>query len=96
VAAFQQGRRVFMLELDRQGTLSDWTESRKADEGPDFERFDATALDQALSMLKAEGYDLVVIDTAGIDSPATNAAMRAADLCLIPCRPTATMGFRGI
>jgi chromosome partitioning protein len=90
VAAFQQGRRVFMLELDRQGTLSDWTESRKADEGPDFERFDATALDQALSMLKAEGYDLVVIDTAGIDSPATNAAMRAADLCLIPCRPTAT------
>jgi chromosome partitioning protein len=90
VAAFQQGRRVFMLELDRQGTLSDWTESRKADEGPDFERVDATALDQALSMLKAEGYDLVVIDTAGIDSPATNAAMRAADLCLIPCRPTAT------
>jgi len=90
VAAFQQGRRVFMLELDRQGTLSDWTESRKADEGPDFERVDATALEKALSMLKAEGYDLVVIDTAGIDSPATNAAMRAADLCLIPCRPTAT------
>jgi chromosome partitioning protein len=90
VAAFQQGRRVFMLELDRQGTLSDWTESRKADEGPDFERIDATALDKALSTLKAEGYDLAVIDTAGIDSPATNAAMRAADLCLIPCRPTAT------
>jgi len=90
VAAFQQGRRVFMLELDRQGTLSDWTESRKADEGPDFERIDATALDKALSTLKAEGYDLAIIDTAGIDSPATNAAMRAADLCLIPCRPTAT------
>lgn len=90
VAAFQQGRRVFMLELDRQGTLSDWTGSRKADEGPDFERIDATVLDKALSTLKAEGYDLAIIDTAGIDSPATNAAMRAADLCLIPCRPTAT------
>lgn len=90
VAAFQHGRRVFMLELDRQGTLSDWTESRKADKGPDFERIDATALDKALSTLKAEGYDLAIIDTAGIDSPATNAAMRAADLCLIPCRPTAT------
>jgi chromosome partitioning protein len=90
VAAFEQGRRVFMLELDRQGTLSDWTESRKADEGPDFERIDAIALDKALSTLKAEGYDLTIIDTAGIDSPATNAAMRAADLCLIPCRPTAT------
>jgi hypothetical protein len=34
--------------------------------------------------------DLVVIDTPGIDSPAANAAMRVADLCLIPCRPTAT------
>ena len=90
VAAFQQGRRVFMLELDRQGTLSDWTGSRESDEGPDFERIDATALDKALSTLKAEGYDLTIIDTAGIDSPATNAAMRAADLCLIPCRPTAT------
>lgn len=90
VAAFQQGRRVFMLELDRQGTLSDWTGSREANEGPDFERIDATTLDKALSTLKAEGYDLTIIDTAGIDSPATNAAMRAADLCLIPCRPTAT------
>jgi chromosome partitioning protein len=33
---------------------------------------------------------LVVIDTPGIDSPAANAAMRSADLCLVPCRPTAT------
>jgi chromosome partitioning protein len=38
--------------------LSDWTGSREADEGPDFERIDATALDKALSTLKAEGYDL--------------------------------------
>jgi chromosome partitioning protein len=33
---------------------------------------------------------LVLIDTPGIDSPAANAAMRIADLCLVPCRPTAT------
>ena len=89
VAAFQQGRRVFMLELDRQGTLSDWTESRQAEEGPEFERLDVTALDKALLTLKEAGYDLIVIDTPGIDSPATNAAMKVADLCLIPCRPTA-------
>ncbi|MGD0187908.1 MAG: AAA family ATPase [Roseiarcus sp.] len=90
VAAFEQGRRVFVLELDRQGTLSDWNESREAETGPEFERIDATALDKAISTLKDAAYDLVVIDTPGIDSPAANAAMRVADLCLIPCRPTAT------
>jgi chromosome partitioning protein len=90
VAALQQSRRVFMLELDRQGTLSDWTESRQSEAGPDFERIEAAALDKALSALKEANYDLVVIDTPGIDSPATNATMRVSDLCLIPCRPTAT------
>jgi chromosome partitioning protein len=90
VAAFQQSRRVFMLELDRQGTLSDWTDSRQSEAGPEFERIEAAALDKALSALKEASYDLVVIDTPGIDSPATNAAMRISDLCLIPCRPTAT------
>lgn len=90
VAAFQQGRRVFMLELDRQGTLSDWIESRESEEGPDCEQIDATALETALATLKGANYDLVVIDTPGIDSPGVNAAMRSANLCLIPCRPTAT------
>jgi chromosome partitioning protein len=90
VAAFQQGRRVFMLELDRQGTLSDWADVRPAGEGPEFERIDATVLDKALATLREAGYDLAVVDTPGVDSPTTVAAMRAADLCLVPCRPTAT------
>lgn len=90
VAASSQGRRVFVLELDRQGTLSDWVESRQSEAGPEFERIDASALDKALATLRAAGVDLAIIDTPGIDAPASNAAMRAADLCLIPCRPTAT------
>ena len=90
VAAFQQGRRVFMLELDRQGTLSDWSDARQAEEGPEFERIDATALDKAIGTLRQAGYELVVVDTPGVDSPATVAAMRVADICLVPCRPTAT------
>jgi chromosome partitioning protein len=90
VAALEQGRRVFLLELDRQGTLSDWNEARKVETGPEFERIDATALDKAISTLKDSDFELVVIDTPGIDSPAANVAMRVADLCLIPCRPTAT------
>jgi chromosome partitioning protein len=89
-AACERSLRVFLLELDRQGTLSDWIESRQAKAGPDFERVDAAALDKAISTLADAGYDLTVIDTPGVDSPTANAAMRVADLCLIPCRPTAT------
>jgi len=44
VAAFQQGRRVFLLELDRQGTLSDWADARQAEAGPDFERIEGRGL----------------------------------------------------
>ena len=86
VAAFQEGRRVFMLELDRQGTLSDWIESRKAAEGLEFERIDSRRLDKALATLKEAGYELVMIDTPGVDNPHINAVMRVSDLCLIPCR----------
>jgi len=39
-----------MLELDRQGTLSDWADARQAEQ-PEFERIDATALDKALATL---------------------------------------------
>ena len=89
VAAFQAGRKVFLLEMDKQGTLSDWRENRQSDEGPDFERVATKDLDKALAALRAAQYDLVVIDTPGVDSPDNNAIMRASDLCLIPARPTA-------
>ena len=35
-----------------------------------------------------KGFDLVIIDTPGVDAPATTAAMHAADLCLVPARPS--------
>jgi chromosome partitioning protein len=79
VAAVQHGHRVFLLELDKQGTLSDWIESRTVEGGPEFERIDATKLDAAMEMLARSGYDLVVVDTPGVDNPATVAAMRAAE-----------------
>jgi chromosome partitioning protein len=90
VAASYQGRRVFVLELDRQGTLSDWAGNRQEEAGPEFERINVSDLDRALAILNAAGVDLAIIDTPGVDGPVANVAMRAADLCLIPCRPTAT------
>ena len=87
VAAMQRGIRVFMLELDRQGTWSAWTEARET-EDLDFEAIDANDLAPSLETLRRANYDLVIIDTPGTDNPAINEVMRLCDLALIPCRPT--------
>lgn len=88
VAAEQAGERVFMLDLDRQGTLANWINRRTA-ETPGFDRIASEAeLNQALATLAAQDFSLAVIDTPGSDTPLVTAAIRAADLCLIPTRPT--------
>jgi chromosome partitioning protein len=45
-------------------------------------------LPSALAGLAGAGYSLAIIDTAGVDSVAASAAMRAADLVIIPARPS--------
>src|SRR5918912_1918329 len=87
VAALEAGRAVCILEMDRQATVSDWAESRAAD-APEVAQIDTSQVDGVMKKLKGAGYDYVFIDTPGVDSPGTLAAIRAADLCLVPCRPT--------
>lgn len=88
VAAEAKGEKVFVLELDRQGTLARWME-RRAAETPAFDRIDLAAnLAPALAAIEKEGFSLVVLDTAGQDSALASAAIQAADLCLVPTRPT--------
>ena len=87
IAAQEAGRSVCILEMDRQATISDWAENRDG-EGPEVAQVDATQLDAVIERLQGSGYDYVFIDTPGVDSPGTLSAIRAADLCVIPCRPT--------
>src|SRR5919112_544439 len=87
VAAQQGGASVCILEMDGQATVSDWAEHRQR-ETPEVAQIDATQLDDIMQRLGGSGYDYVFIDTPGIDSPGALAAIRAADLCIIPCRPT--------
>ena len=88
VAAHEAGERVFLIDLDPQGSLASWGERREADE-PAVDRISPDKLSAALIGLEQAGYTLVVIDTQGVDSPATAAAMRSADLALIPARASA-------
>lgn len=88
VAAEATGEQVFLLELDRQGTLARWIDRRTADT-PAFDRISsANELAPALATLDKQGFSLVVLDTAGHDSALATAAIQAADLCLVPTRPT--------
>ncbi len=87
VAAQQEGRSVCILEMDRQATVSDWAEHRR-DDTPEVAQIDATQLDDIMARLRDSDFDYVFIDTPGVDSPGSLAAIRAADLCVIPCRPT--------
>jgi chromosome partitioning protein len=87
VAAQEAGHTVCILEMDRQATASDWVSNRTA-EGPEVAQIDAARLQAVVEQLRKSGYNYVFIDTPGVDNPGTVSAMRAADLCLVPCRPT--------
>jgi chromosome partitioning protein len=88
VAAEAAGEKVFALELDRQATLARWIGRREADTPAFAQVLNEPDLAPALDEVKARGFTLAILDTAGNDSPLSTAAIRAADLCLIPTRPT--------
>jgi len=88
IAAMQDGHKVCLLETDPQGTVSNWRKRRTQSE-PMVEIVSAGyQIDQKLPMLGNSGVTLTIIDTAGGVSATTERAMRAADLCLIPARPS--------
>jgi chromosome partitioning protein len=87
VAAMQAGEKPYLIDMDPQGSLAAWGGRRQADDPP-VDRVEAGRLPDALAGLAGAGFTLAVIDTAGVDNVTTAAAMRAADLALIPARPS--------
>jgi chromosome partitioning protein len=87
VAAYEAGRKVLMLDLDRQASLRDWYADREAEE-PEVDTVELPKLEEALGGLEKLGFDYVFIDTPGKDDPANSKAITLSDFCIIPCRPT--------
>ncbi|WP_237480183.1 ParA family protein [Lichenibacterium dinghuense] len=83
-----RGETVFLVDMDPQRSLATWARGRSdrrlagAAVGPE-------RLDDVLATLRARAVTLSVIDTPANLSPATDAAILAADLILVPVRPTA-------
>jgi chromosome partitioning protein len=86
VTALEAGERVFILDMDPQQSLVKWSKTRGEADIP-VEAVSPAKLGAALTALAKNGITLCIIDTAGTDSPATTAAMKAADFCVIPARP---------
>ncbi len=88
VTALSRKGRVVVLDMDAQGTAKKWYE-RRTDDSPQLIEVAASDLEKAVSGARAQKFDWVIIDTPGRDDAAQAAAIRAADFCVIPCRPSA-------
>lgn len=94
VAASIKGKEVAIIDLDPQASAAGWGDSRTA-ETPAVVSAQAARLPKVLETAANAGADLAIIDTAPHSETAALAAIRAADLILIPCRP-AILDLRAI
>ncbi len=87
VAAEAAGGRCLILDMDPQGTAEAWYHDREAT-SPKLVKLGADSLAEAVAAARRQGFTHVFIDTPGRDEPSVAAAIRIADFCLVPCRPT--------
>jgi len=93
-AAANAGERVIALDLDPQASLLRWGQYRQAASAPNkvviepLERERLSNLGAILEGLEGVGFTLAIFDTAGSDSAAARFVTEAADICLLPTRPT--------
>lgn len=88
LAAFgNDGKVPLGIDLDPQASLCRWGDRRAADT-PAIMPMLASRLSHTLSTAAAQGVERVVIDTAGRAKDEALAAVRVADLVLVPLQPT--------
>ncbi|EMO7933206.1 AAA family ATPase [Pseudomonas aeruginosa] len=88
--AVKHGFRVLLVDLDQQGSATDWAASRPEAED-DAGVIPTVSMGKALARdlpRVAGGYDYVVVDGVPQISELTAAAIRAADAVLIPVQPS--------
>jgi chromosome partitioning protein len=88
-----QGRRVAMLDIDPQASLFTWfnLRRRRLDHAPDglvVQGLSGWRLGSELRRLR-DDFDLVLVDSPPHAESDAKAAIRAADLVLLPCQPNA-------
>ena len=85
--AFQlEGHRVLLVDSDPQGSARDWNEENAGGVIPVI-GLDRETMPKDLAAISA-GYDYVVIDGAPQMARLAAAAVKAADMVIIPCQPS--------
>jgi chromosome partitioning protein len=88
VAALDTGQRVGIIDADPLGTISIWS-GRRQNSAPRVMRAgSAAAIDHAILDLQRTAVTVVIIDTPATDNALSATGIAAADLCLIPARPS--------
>jgi chromosome partitioning protein len=87
VAAQEMHETVAVVDMDPQGSLTKWARMRGSSD-LEVVASGAARLPDTLDRLEAAGCTLVIVDAPGAEGPAFSAAMTAADLSIIPCRPS--------
>jgi chromosome partitioning protein len=77
---------VAVIDLDPQATATNWSDRRKQ-EFPVVVSCQVSRLAQALAAAKEHGADIAIIDTPGKGTDAAIAAIKSADLVLMPIQP---------
>ena len=86
-AAVAAGHRAAIIDLDPQATATSWGDRRTAPE-PEVISGQAVRLPALIAAAQGNGADFLVLDTAPNADQTASLAARAADLVLIPCRPS--------
>jgi chromosome partitioning protein len=78
---------VVIVDLDPQGSLSDWWNERQ-EPWPAFAQTSVSRLSQDLENLRAQGFKLAVIDTPPAITVAIQSVINVSELVVIPTRPS--------
>ena len=86
--AVAAGQKTAVFDLDEQRSAMAWAEVRESPE-PRVLAVDPLALHPAVDAAREDGYRQVFIDIAGRSGVAVAQAAQVADLCIVPCGPSA-------
>jgi chromosome partitioning protein len=78
---------VVLIDIDPQGSLSDWWNERDT-EFPAFAQTTVARLQADLEVLRPQGFRLAVIDTPPAITMAIQSVIQVAELIVIPTRPS--------
>lgn len=87
VAATNSGLKAILIDMDPQKTLEGWWQKREEDT-PLLVETTAVDLPNSIDKLRIQGFDICIIDTPGDSGDFTRSGIMAADLVIIPSKPT--------